>query len=206
MLQNIEWIFFDLGSTLIDETKADLRRIREMTEGTDISEEMFCEKRLEMIRQGLSGDPATIAFFHLTKTPWHSEDETPYPDAEPALAALKHQGFKLGVIANQNPGTEQRLAKWDLLQYFDVIAASAELGIAKPDPAIFSWALTQADCAARNAVMIGDRLDNDIAPANCLGIHTVRLLRGLGAYHKPQSADEQAEYSLRSLTELMKLF
>ena len=62
MLQNIEWIFFDLGSTLIDETKADLRRIREMTEGTDISEEMFCEKRLEMIRQGLSGDPATIAF------------------------------------------------------------------------------------------------------------------------------------------------
>lgn len=206
MLQNIKWIFFDLGSTLIDETKADLRRIREMTEGTDISEEMFCEKRLEMIRQGLSGDPATIAFFHLTKTPWHSEDETPYPDAEPALAALKHQGFKLGVIANQNPGTEQRLAEWNLLQYFDVIAASAELGVAKPDSTIFQWALKQAGCAARNAVMIGDRMDNDIAPANRLGMHTVRLLRGLGAYHKPQSADEQAEYSLRSLTELMKLF
>ena len=69
MLQNIEWIFFDLGSTLIDETKADLRRIREMTEGTDITEEMFCEKRLEMIRQGLSGDPSTIAFFRLQKHP-----------------------------------------------------------------------------------------------------------------------------------------
>ena len=206
MLQNIEWIFFDLGSTLIDETKADLRRIREMTEGTDISEEMFCEKRLEMICQGLSGDPATIAFFHLTKTPWHSEDETPYPDAEPALAALKHQGFKLGVIANQNPGTEQRLAEWNLLQYFDVIAASAELGVAKPDPTIFQWALTQAGCTARNAVMIGDRMDNDIAPANRLGMHTVRLLRGLGAHHTPQSSDEQPEYTIRSLTELLALF
>ena len=206
MLQNVNWIFFDLGSTLIDETKADLRRIREMTEGTDITEEMFCEKRLEMIRQGLSGDPAAIAFFHLTKTPWHSEDETPYPDAAPVLAALKHRDFKLGVIANQNPGTEQRLTEWNLLQYFDVIAASAELGIAKPDPAIFQWALKQAGCDVRNAVMIGDRMDNDIAPANRLGMRTVRLLRGLGAYHKPQSTDEQPEHTIRSLMELLVLF
>ncbi len=205
-MQDVNWIFFDLGSTLIDETKADLRRIREMTEGTDVTEEMFCEKRLEMIRQGLSGDPATIAFFRLTKTPWHSEDETPYPDSEPALSALKRQNFKLGIIANQNPGTEQRLAEWNLLQYFDVIAASAELGIAKPDPGIFQWALKQAGCAARNAAMIGDRMDNDIAPAKRLGMHTVRLLRGLGAYHVPQTADEQPEYTIRSLTELLILF
>ena len=205
MLQNINWIFFDLGSTLIDETKADLRRIREMTKGTDLTEEMFCEKRLEMIRQGLSGDPAAIAFFHLTKTPWHNEEETPYPDAEPALAALQQRDFKLGVIANQNPGTEQRLAEWNLLQYFDVIAASAELGIAKPDPAIFQWALKQAGCAAQNAVMVGDRMDNDIAPANRLGMHTVRLLRGLGAYHEPQSTDEQPVDTIISLAELIRL-
>ena len=88
----------------------------------------------------------------------------------------------------------------------DYIAASAELGIAKPDAAIFQWALKQAGCAARNAVMIGDRMDNDIAPANRLGMRTVRLLRGLGAYHQPQSADEQPEYTIRSLTELLKLF
>ena len=206
MLQNIEWIFFDLGSTLIDETKADLRRIREMTEGTGVTVEMFCEKRLEMIRQGVSGDPAAIAFFGLTKTPWHSEDEIPYPDAAPTLAALKRRGFRLGVIANQNPGTAQRLADWNLLQYFEVIAASAELGISKPDPAIFRWALGQADCTAQKAVMIGDRMDNDIAPANRLGMHSVRLLRGLGAFHKPQSADEQPEYTVRSLTELSALF
>ena len=205
MRQEIQWVFFDLGSTLIDETKADRRRIREMTEGTGITEEMFCEKRLEMIRQGLSGDPAAIAFFHLTKTPWHSEDETPYPDAEPVLAALKHRDFKLGVIANQNPGTEQRLAVWNLLQYFDVIAASAELGIAKPDPAIFQWALKRAGCAARNAVMIGDRMDNDIAPAKRLGMHTVRLLRGLGAFHEPQCRDEKPEYTICSLAELPEL-
>lgn len=201
-----QWIFFDLGSTLIDETAADLRRIREMTAGTNITVEEYREKRLEFIRQGVSGDRAAIAFFGLTKTPWHSEEERPYPDAAPTLAALKRRGFRLGVIANQNPGTKPRLADWDLLQYFDVIAASAEEGVEKPDPAIFQLALMRTSCRPDLAVMIGDRMDNDIAPAKALGLHTVRLLRGLGAYHTVRSSKEEPEYTIRDLTELLQLF
>ena len=205
MQRTIDWIFFDVGSTLIDETAADLLRIREMTAGTGVSPAAYCKKRLELIRQGLPGDQAAIAFFHLKKTPWHSEAETPYPDAQPTLAALKRRGFRLGVIANQNPGTQQRLENWGLLPCFDVIATSAELGVAKPDPAIFCWALAQAGCPPQNAIMVGDRLDNDIAPANRLGMHTVRLLRGLGAYHTPQSTDERPEYTIQTLAELPNL-
>ncbi len=205
MQRTVDWIFFDLGSTLIDETAADLRRVREMTAGTGVSAEAYCKKRLELISQGLPGDRAAIAFFHLNKTPWHSEAETPYPDALPTLTALKRRDFHLGVIANQNPGTKQRLENWGLLPCFDVIAASAELGVAKPDPAIFRWALAQADCPPQNAIMVGDRPDNDIAPANRLGMHTVRLLRGLGAYHTPQSTDEQPEYTIQTLAELPNL-
>ena len=201
----IRWIFFDLGSTLIDETEADLRRIREMTAGTGITEAAYREKRLACIRQGLPGDQAAIAFFGLTKTPWPSEEERPYPDAAPTLADLKRLGFRLGVIANQNPGTAQRLANWDLLRYFDVVAASAELGIAKPDPAIFRWALDRAGCEPDQALMVGDRLDNDVAPAKGLGFRTVRLLRGLGAYYRPQSADEEPDRTIRELAELPEL-
>ncbi len=205
MLADIKWVFFDLGSTLIDETKADSRRIKEMVSGTDITEEAYREKRFEMIRKGLNGDLSTIDYFGLTKTPWHSEDEVPYPDVVSTLTELKQRGYKLGVIANQNYGTEDRLSNWNLRQFFDVVAASAELSVAKPDPAIFVWALNQADCRTQNAVMVGDRMDNDMAPANHLGIHTVRLLRGLGAYHKPQSADEKPEYTISSLAELLDL-
>ena len=97
----------------------------------------------------------------------------------------------------------QRLKNRDLHHYFEVIAASAELGMAKPDQAIFEWALKQADCRPQDAVMVGDRMDNDIAPANHLGIHTIRLKRGLGAYHEPQSDDEVAEYTVSTLTELL---
>ena len=148
----VKWIFFDLGSTLIDETAADTRRIKEMISGTDVTEEEYREKRLEMIRKGRNGDLSAIEHFDLTKTPWHSEEEVPYPDAVPTLTELKRRGYKLGVIANQNYGTEQRLKKWNLLQFFEVIAASAELGIAKPDPVIFEWALKKANCSPQNAV------------------------------------------------------
>ena len=206
LMQKITWIFFDLGSTLIDETEADERRIEEMTAGTAVTPEAYREKRLECIRQGLSGDAAAIAFFGLTKTPWHSELERPYPDAAPTLAELKRRGWRLGVIANQNPGTEGRLAAWDLLQYFDVVAPSAELGVAKPDKAIFQWALDRAGCASGEAVMVGDRLDNDIAPAKALGFHTVRLLRGLGACQTPRSPAEEPEFTIRELTELLALY
>ncbi len=201
----MEWIFFDLGSTLIDETEADLHRIREMIAGTGVTVEAYCGKRFEMIRRGLPGDQTAIDYYGLTKTPWHSEDERPYPDAGPTVSGLKHRGFKLGVIANQPAGTRERLENWGLLQYFDVVAASAELGAAKPDPAIFRWALDQADCPAQNAVMIGDRLDNDVAPAKRLEMHTVRLLRGLGAYYEPQSADQLPEYTIQTLAELFGL-
>ena len=49
----IEWVFFDMGSTLIDETEADLHRIRDMITGTGVTEKAYCEKRFEMIRKGI---------------------------------------------------------------------------------------------------------------------------------------------------------
>ncbi|MBQ6756046.1 MAG: HAD-IIIA family hydrolase [Oscillospiraceae bacterium] len=205
MLSEVKWVFFDLGSTLIDETAADERRIKDMTSGTPVTEEAYRKKRLEMIREGRNGDKSAIEFFGLTKAPWHSEDEVPYPDAAPTLEELHRRGFRLGVIANQNLGTEQRLINWDMRQFFAFVAASAELGLAKPDPAIFEWALAQAACSPQNAVMVGDRMDNDIAPANRIGIHTVRLMRGLGAYHEPQSVDEIPEYTISALSELIDL-
>lgn len=195
-MRELQWIFFDLGSTLIDETEADLRRIRDMTAGTGITAEQYLEKRRELARWDPNADAAAIAFFGLSKSAWHSELETPYPDAAPTLEALRKLGFRLGVIANQQPGTGERLAAWNLLRYFDMAASSAELGLSKPDPAIFRWALEQAGCDPKAALMVGDRLDNDIAPAKRLGMHTVRILRGAGIPYAAQGGRGAARQDL----------
>ena len=198
----VKWIFFDVGSTLVDETEAYDHRVREMIAGTSITFKEFDDVRVALARQGLDGNSAAIKHFGLTKTPWHSEDEVPYSDAHTTLAALIDKGYKLGIIANQKLGTTERLESWGLRQYFDVIVASAEIGYAKPDKEIFEKAFELAKCTAAESVMVGDRLDNDIIPAKVLGIKTVWLKNGLAKYQDAEYGKNVADYQIYSLSEL----
>ena len=203
--RKIKWVFFDMGATLIDETQAWRHRTRDMLAGTGISFEQFHEKRIAFARQNLNGDAEAIRFFGLTKTPWPKEDEVPYPQAEAILAYLRDRGYGIGVIANQSPGSVERLRGWGLLSYIDVVAASAELGVAKPDRAIFDRALEMAHCTAQEAVMIGDRLDNDVAPAKRLGMAAIWIRQGLAVYQDPQWAEGRADAVVRHLLELKEI-
>lgn len=197
----IKWIFFDLGSTLVDETEAYDHRAREMIAGTDISFQQFDDARIALARKGLDGNSAAISFFGLTKTPWHSEDELPYPDTHSTLAALLDRGYRLGIIANQNSGTRERLEKWELLKFFDVVVASSDVGYSKPDIKIFEKAFELADCTADDSLMVGDRLDNDMIPAKALGMKTVWLKQGLAKYQENDIAD----YQIYSLNEILSI-
>ena len=201
--QVIKWIFFDVGSTLVDETEAYDHRVRDIIAGTDITSQEFDDMRIALARQGLDGNSAAIKHFGLTKTPWHSEDEVPYPDAKSTLAALIQMGYKLGIIANQKLGTAERLENWGLRQYFDVIVSSAEIGYAKPDKRIFEKALKMAGCTARESVMVGDRLDNDMIPAKALGMRTVWIKNGLAQYQSEELGKDIADVQIASLSELL---
>ena len=58
-----KWVFFDVGSTLVDETEAYDHRVREMIAGTNISFEEFDDTRIALARQGLDGNSAAIKHF-----------------------------------------------------------------------------------------------------------------------------------------------
>ena len=201
----IKWIFFDIGSTLVDETEAYDHRVREMIAGTSITFKEFDDVRIALARQGLDGNSAAIKHFGLTKTTWHSEDEVPYSDARGTLVALIDKGYKLGIIANQKIGTAERLESWGLRQYFDVIAASAEIGYAKPDKEIFEKAFELAGCTAVESIMVGDRLDNDIIPAKAIGMKTVWVKNGLAQYQSAELGEGVADYQIDSLSELLRI-
>ena len=76
----LKWLFFDMGSTLIDESVAIEHRIREVIEGTDITYEQFLEKKVFFAKQNKPADLATLEYFGLKKTPWHKEDERLFPE------------------------------------------------------------------------------------------------------------------------------
>lgn len=201
----VKWMFFDVGSTLVDETEAYDHRVREMIASTNITFKEFDDARIALARQGLDGNSAAIKHFGLTKTPWHPEDEVPYSDAHSTLAALIDKGYKLGIIANQKLGTAERLESWNLHQYFDVIAASAEIGYAKPDKEIFEKAFELAKCTVAESIMVGNRLDNDIIPAKVIGMKTIWVKNGLAQYQCAELGEGVADYQIDSLSELLVL-
>ncbi len=205
-MNKADWLFFDVGSTLIDETECYNHRIRDAIAGTEITFEQFTEKRIFFAKQNLKGDIEAIKFFGLTKTPWHTEDEKPYPDAENVLKALSERGYKIGIIANQNLGTHSRLEKWGLMKYISLVIASAEEGVAKPDKEIFLRALKRAKCLPQNAFMIGDRLDNDIEPAKKLGMKTIWVKQGFSVYQQPMNEFQRADYIVDRLQEILEVF
>ena len=137
--------------------------------------------------------------------PWNSEDEYVYPEAEEVLRELSER-YHIGIIANQNLGSEERLEKLGLLRYIDLVIASAEEGVAKPDLRIFQIALDRANCKPEEAVMVGDRIDNDILPANKIGMKTVWIKQGFGSYAEPKAIEEQPDYIVNSLVEIAELF
>ena len=201
-----KWLFFDVGSTLIDETECYNQRIRDAISGTDITFEQFNEKRIEFAKQNKKGDIEAIKFFGLIKTSWHTELERPYPDAENVLRQLSDMGYKIGIIANQSEGTAQRLEKWGLMRYISLVLSSAEEGVAKPNPEIFLRALSRVECEPCEAVMIGDRLDNDIYPAKKLGMKTIWIKQGMASYQNPQNEVSTADFTVNSLSEIIDIF
>jgi len=83
-----------------------------------------------------------------------------------------------------------------------VIASGAE-GVEKPDAEIFRRALRRAGCAPESAVMVGDRLDNDILPATRLGMRTVWVRQGLASRRADSDIPDRTVASLAEITKIL---
>lgn len=199
-MDNNKWIFFDIGSTLVDEGIAYQNRIKKTIAGSNVTYNEFMDR----LAQSVGDFKSVCTSFGLKPAPWNSDDEVVYPEAENCLRVLSKR-YNIGVIANQNPGSKERLEKIGLLKYIDLVIASAEEGVAKPDLRIFQIALERADCKPEEAVMVGDRIDNDIIPANKIGMKTVWIRQGFGGLVKPQAAAEKPDYTINSLNELFEI-
>ena len=200
-----KWIFFDIGSTLVEESAVYENRIEEITQSNNIDKNEFVAK----VIQRAQTDPRpimSVAKDYGVKVPaWRHDLEVLYPDTKELLQRLS-QKYKIGIIANQDFGTEQRLTDFNVHQYINHVIASAEEGVAKPDLRIFQIALARADCKPEEAIMVGDRLDNDIIPANKIGMTTVWIKQGFGSYAEPKTVEEQPDYIVNNLAEITELF
>jgi len=98
---------------------------------------------------------------------------------EECLSALKDAGLKLGIVCDVGftPSTTLRdhLDRRGLLRYFDGWSFSDEVGVYKPEAAIFEHALTTVgNPEPQRVAHVGDLRRTDVAGANAMGITSVR--------------------------------
>jgi FMN phosphatase YigB (HAD superfamily) len=99
-------------------------------------------------------------------------------DVFATLAELQRRGFLLGIVTNRSYGGQpflQDLERLGFYRYFDPrsMAISADLGIQKPNPKIFEYALDGLHVAAEETAMVGDSLSADVYGAKQLNMFTV---------------------------------
>ena len=126
----------------------------------------------------------------------------PLPGAVSLLASLKGKA-KLGIITNGFTALQQiRLERTGLRDHFDALVISEQVGVPKPDPRIFDYALEQAGHPDRERVlMVGDTAESDILGGNNSGLATVWL----NAHNRVLPDGIKPTWTVSSLNELEQL-
>lgn len=121
-----------------------------------------------------------------------------YDDALPAIATLRRQGYRIGLISNFEGWLEEMLVELEVGDVFDVSVISGLVGVEKPDVRIYELALDAAGADPTAAVHVGDSVGLDVEPATAAGMKAILLDRA-GAY------PDHSGPRVRSLAELPDL-
>ncbi len=127
-------------------------------------------------------------------------------EARPGMAALLRwlhdRGLLLGLAANQPASAIARLDACGLGQHFQHREVSGSHGFRKPDVRLFLRACAELGVPPEGCIMIGDRIDNDMAPARMLGMRTVLFRTGRHAGQQPRSWQETPDREVHNVDEL----
>ncbi len=205
-------VVFDVGETLVNETRqweawADWLGIPKLTFlGVLGSVIERGEDHREVFRnfRPTFDLPAEVAARVRGGYPDWFGPEDLYPDALPALRALRAAGVRIGIAANQPAQAEVTLRELGL--ELDLLAASERWGVWKPSAAFFERIAMELALPPPQILYVGDRLDNDVLPALRSGMQAALVRRGpWGWIHSRRPEAAEAHLRIDSLMELVGL-
>jgi HAD superfamily hydrolase (TIGR01509 family) len=189
----VKAVVFDVGETLVDETG--------MWERAAAAAGVPAFTLMGVLG-GLAarGEPHSQAWALLgieqPASSWGADDF--YPDALPCLERLRGAGLLVGAVGNTPAETEELLR-----EHVELVGSSSRWGIEKPAPAFFARIAAESGRRPEQIAYVGDRVDNDVAPALAAGMVAVHVRRGpWGHLHEPPPAALKID-SLAELPELL---
>ena len=124
------------------------------------------------------------------------------PDIDSLLCRLVERGLKLGIVANQPTTVVSRLERAGVADMFAYTGISGAIGLRKPDPRAFRAAAEALGVAPAECIMVGDRIDNDIAPAKALGMAAILFRSGRHRRQRPRTPAEAPDAVVADVLEL----
>jgi HAD superfamily hydrolase (TIGR01549 family) len=200
----IKAVVFDIGETLIDETRIWSRWAERLgvshfvlmgALGGMAALDRSHADAFELIRPGfdLRAEEAAWARDDPDGPRNHFDAGDLYADVRPALGALREAGYQVIVAGNQPARAYDALIAMDLPA--DSVHTSEGWGAAKPEPEFFAKVAGVAGREPAEILYVGDRLDNDVLPARRAGMRTALLRRGPWGYlhaARPEAATADA--------------
>lgn len=164
---------------------------------------------LPLLGEPVPDGPALDEWFADRYLPAYEAAWRLYPDVVPCLDDLRAlpAAPRRAVLTNGDRRQQRaKLARFGLLDSFDAVLTSAELGVAKPDPACFTTACRRFGVRPHDAVYVGDWLEGDAIAAARAGLTGIWLDRGVhpitGEPTSPADLSDPAVTRIDDLTRL----
>jgi putative hydrolase of the HAD superfamily len=146
-------------------------------------------------------DDDLVEFARQTFATLEHERHRLYEDVLPLVSALGDRQVPLALVTNgASEAQREKLAALGIEDWFEVIVVSGEIGVMKPDPAIFEAVLERVDVDRRRVWHVGDWLPSDVAGAREAGLTAVWLNRS-GRSLRGEASSPHLE--IRSLVDLI---
>ena len=119
------------------------------------------------------------------------------PETLTVLELLKSK-YKMHIITNGFKEVQKRkLQKSDLIQYFETVTISEDVGVKKPHKLIFDHALKAANANVESSIMIGDNFNADIIGAKSIGMKAIYY-----NFHRTNERQVDGVLEINDLSEL----
>ncbi len=207
--REIKVVVFDVGETLVDETRMWQQWAAYLGVGTDavltaldkvIRGRGHHHEALRSFRPGLDIKAVFAEQAQSGERVIFGRDDL-YPDALSCLSALRSRGNRIGIAGNQPAQAEDALRDCGFTA--DFVASSAGWGVEKPSPLFFEKVQQAAGVDAAAIAYVGDRLDNDIGPAREAGMTGIFIELGPWArVHATWPGAAEVDFKIRGLMEI----
>lgn len=219
-MNQIQWIFFDVGGVLLDDTVVEAERQQRALELAQRFNSNLTEADMYQAWLEASKLPGSVRENALHILMGNNENFTSVQDEYKALfppgyyLAKSHirpechgilsqlqKHYRLGIIANQSTKTADLLTEAGIMQYFQHQKVSAHHGLEKPDPAYFAEVFQDAGANPHHSAFVDDNWYRGLLPGQQLGMTTILFKRHIMPY--PHTANP--DYIIETLPKLLDI-